>query len=216
MNRKCEQCNKELTSKWINKKTKFCSRTCSNLARIGTNFYTTHSEILKEKYRKDGSWGSLGENNKTRIYKKKSLREKVDGKKFEDVSYDYKRIMVILDQDQRCNKCNLSEWLDSKIPLEIDHIDGDNKNDDRNNLEALCPNCHAQTSTFRGRNKKQGKFPASNIFYIKYKQLGNIRKTLLFFELAAKGDNYAKAKRIIQKANLDEEFTTELEYIKHN
>ena len=39
------------------------------------------------------------------------------------------------------------------IALEIDHIDGDNRNNEISNLRYLCPNCHALTETYRGKNK---------------------------------------------------------------
>ena len=39
-----------------------------------------------------------------------------------------------------------------KIPLELDHINGNNKDHRLENLRLLCPNCHATTSTFKGRN----------------------------------------------------------------
>jgi uncharacterized membrane protein len=42
------------------------------------------------------------------------------------------------------------------IPLEMEHIDGDSKNNVRDNLKLLCPNCHAQTPTWR-RRKTSGK-----------------------------------------------------------
>lgn len=48
--------------------------------------------------------------------------------------------------------CN-GEWQGSIISLEIDHIDGDNTNNLLTNLRYLCPNCHALTPTYRGRNK---------------------------------------------------------------
>jgi predicted HNH restriction endonuclease len=38
------------------------------------------------------------------------------------------------------------------IPLEIDHIDGNPENSARENFRLVCPNCHAQTPTYRGRN----------------------------------------------------------------
>ena len=53
-----------------------------------------------------------------------------------------------------CSSCNLSEWLSKPIPLELDHIDGDNTNNELSNLRLLCPNCHALTPTYRGRNIK--------------------------------------------------------------
>lgn len=52
-----------------------------------------------------------------------------------------------------CAKCNNSEWLGSPIPLELEHKNGDPTNHHLDNLELLCPNCHALTSTYRGKNK---------------------------------------------------------------
>lgn len=44
-------------------------------------------------------------------------------------------------------------WMGKKISLELDHIDGNNKNNLISNLRYLCPNCHALTPTYRGKNK---------------------------------------------------------------
>lgn len=52
----------------------------------------------------------------------------------------------------RCERCNNTEWLGDKIPLELHHKDGDRTNNELDNLELLCPNCHAFTDTYRGRN----------------------------------------------------------------
>ncbi len=56
--------------------------------------------------------------------------------------------------EHRCVSCGLDMWLDNKIPLEIDHINGDRRDNRLENLRLLCPNCHALTSTYRGKNKK--------------------------------------------------------------
>lgn len=76
---------------------------------------------------------------------------------FDDLCWGSKRMRVIQEQNGTCSKCGLTEWLGQKIPLEIDHVDGDHNNDSRENLRALCPNCHALTPTWRGRNNKQVK-----------------------------------------------------------
>lgn len=54
----------------------------------------------------------------------------------------------------RCSGCLLTEWLGQPIPLQLDHIDGDSSNNTLSNLRLLCPNCHALTPTFCGRNRK--------------------------------------------------------------
>lgn len=57
-------------------------------------------------------------------------------------------------KEYKCESCGLSEWLGKPIALELNHIDGNNKNNNLDNLNILCPNCHAQTPNYRGLNKK--------------------------------------------------------------
>lgn len=54
----------------------------------------------------------------------------------------------------QCEMCGVSEWMGIKIGLELDHINGDCYDHRLENLRILCPNCHATTSTYRGKNKK--------------------------------------------------------------
>lgn len=43
----------------------------------------------------------------------------------------------------QCELCLLEEWQGEKIPLELHHKDGNHYNNDFENLQILCPNCHA-------------------------------------------------------------------------
>ena len=52
----------------------------------------------------------------------------------------------------QCVKCRRITWNNRPIPLELDHRNGDNADNRLGNLRLLCPNCHAQTPTYRGKN----------------------------------------------------------------
>ena len=57
--------------------------------------------------------------------------------------------------EHKCYKCNLTEWNGKPIPIELEHINGDRFDNTIENLTILCPNCHAQTETYRGKNKQK-------------------------------------------------------------
>lgn len=57
-------------------------------------------------------------------------------------------------KDRRCEMCGMADWLNEPIPLELDHINGNRADNSLINLRILCPNCHAKTPTYRGRNIK--------------------------------------------------------------
>lgn len=53
---------------------------------------------------------------------------------------------------RRCAGCGITEWQGRSAPLQLDHVDGDPTNNLLANLRLLCPNCHALTATYCGRN----------------------------------------------------------------
>lgn len=44
-------------------------------------------------------------------------------------------------------------WQGRRLSLEVDHMDGDWRNNRKENLRLLCPNCHSTTDTYRGRRR---------------------------------------------------------------
>ena len=53
-----------------------------------------------------------------------------------------------------CEICGLYEWMDKPIPLELHHRNNEHYDNDLNNLQILCPNCHAQQPGNSGANMK--------------------------------------------------------------
>jgi len=105
--------------------------------------------------------------------------------------------------EYKCHRCDVTEWFGEKITLDLDHINGNNRDNRLENLRFLCPNCHSLTSTYKGRGKNIGTVKVSDEELIAaYKSEGNIRKTLLKVGLSAKGGNYARVKQLIAKFNI--------------
>ena len=61
--------------------------------------------------------------------------------------------------NNKCARCGWGEKnnFTNKIPLEVEHIDGNYKNNQEENLILLCPNCHSLTSTYKGANLNHGR-----------------------------------------------------------
>ncbi len=77
------------------------------------------------------------------------------------------RIRLIRDglKENRCEECNNDTWNGKPIAIELDHIDGVSNNHKFENLKILCCNCHAQTTTWRGRNKKESNAAVAKLAY---------------------------------------------------
>lgn len=91
---------------------------------------------------------------------KKPIQEKIktedilSGKHPEFQTYKLKNRLIksgILNNE--CSECKIKDWNGKPLNMELDHIDGNRHNHRLSNLRLLCPNCHAQTDTYRSKNK---------------------------------------------------------------
>lgn len=146
----------------------------------------------------ENKWLSIGE--KKELYNKEQKIKRIKyilEKNFEDLSWDMIREYIIYENDNTCAKCKLNKWQEYDIPLEINHVDGDNSNHAKYNLECLCPNCHALTGNWRGRNKtKADKVKNEKLLEFLLINDWNMRKSLIDAGLTAKGGNYKRCHKI--------------------
>ena len=111
---------------------------------------------------------------------------------------------IIALRGHKCEVCGLTEWMDSPIPLEIHHIDGQELNSELSNLLLVCPNCHALTDNYRGKNINKGAKKVSDELFAKaLNDCSSIRQALISVGLTSKGGNYARAYELIQKYQIE-------------
>ena len=201
---KCKKCGKEFTPK--KGLISFCSLSCRNSRERTDEIKNKISESVKksEKFKQ-------AQINKVKFidYKKISEKSKETWNKklleedFNTLSFERLRKRVKLEQSNKCNLCGIDSWNGKPLTLELEHKDGNHHNNERENLECLCPNCHSQTDTWRGKNKTNKKNKISDdIIVMTYLKCKNIRQTLIELNMAAKGGNYKKMNQLIKKYNL--------------
>lgn len=55
--------------------------------------------------------------------------------------------------EYKCSECGCDgNWRGKMLALQLHHIDGDHENNEVSNLTFLCPNCHAITDSYGGKN----------------------------------------------------------------
>lgn len=106
----------------------------------------------------------------------------------------------------QCEQCLNTKWRDNPIPLEVHHLDGEHLNNELNNLQLLCPNCHALTNNWRGKNinKKSDKEVVTEEDFVKaLKNNKSVRQALISLGLTGAGGNYDRAYDLINKYDIE-------------
>lgn len=81
-----------------------------------------------------------------------------------------KRLLKEGVKEQKCECCGLTEWLGKPLQLELHHVNGNNIDNRIENLQILCPNCHAQTEHYRGKNTQSALSEKREVEYRKFKE----------------------------------------------
>ena len=151
------------------RKRKFCNKSCSakynnklRISKYGTKYcLNCNKQLLGRKHYKT----KLYCNNKCYneyIYKKYIDRWKnglETGHTNTFMVSGYVRRYLFEKYNNKCCKCEWSEIniYTGKIPLQINHLDGNWKNNKEKNLELICPNCHTLTPNYGSLNKGNGR-----------------------------------------------------------
>ena len=195
---KCKKCGKEF--KPVKGLVNYCSLECRN-----SRFWSEEDKNKKSISAKSSEKVMIANNNRPDDYwekivkiRKENRQKQIIKSNYEELSFESLRFRILYEQKNKCNNCGLDEWLGQKLVLELEHKDGNNKNNDRNNLEMICPNCHSLTKTWRGRNKRERRHrvPDKDLLESLLINNWNMRQSLLDVGLSPKGGNYNRCHKL--------------------
>ena len=170
--KKCINCSNEI----LNYGDKFCSSSCSatynNKIRPKKEYSKNKNESInkrkRENYRLRKNKVCVNCNTITtnkycgskcqNEYRIKLVFDKIKNGDITLNSRQYKKYLI----DKYGNKCMECGWdkvnpVTGKVPIELEHIDGNSTNNKLENLKLLCPNCHSLTPTYKALNIGKGR-----------------------------------------------------------
>jgi hypothetical protein len=154
----CSFC--EETLPYEKRKAKFCNHSCSaSYTNRGSRKHGEPASLCKfcnnpTKYHSDFCNRKCKNNFIINLWKQ-GLVNGNSGDGVSKVIKDYLRLKF----DDKCTSCGWSEInpITKRVPLQVEHIDGNWANNKEENLTLLCPNCHSLTPTFGALNRGNGR-----------------------------------------------------------
>lgn len=150
----CKTCNERISHKKL-----FCNKSCA--ATFNGKAFPKRLAVQKSSYK---CLSCNKENELKHSTKGLYCNNKCQGKhlwetvtksrilKGERITTKTIRKFLIERDGPACSSCNHSEWLGKPLVMDVDHIDGDHRNNTPENFRLLCPNCHRQTPTWGKKN----------------------------------------------------------------
>ena len=147
----CLNCNETIN----NKDRKFCSKSCS----------ATFNNSKRKKQNKCLNCNSII-NIKNKYCSNKCQRDFEKFLKFKSIELGNKDLYeknykdyLIEKYGEKCMECGWDKVhsITGKVPIQLEHINGDSSDNTLSNLKLLCPNCHSLTITYGALNKGNGR-----------------------------------------------------------
>lgn len=199
---KCENCKSKHDATYGSGR--FCSVKCARGFSTKANRSYISNKVSKTIRRKirngeyDVSWGDSSRTAAIKAIKlARDKRKKTQ--RFDTLSETIRREILFEEQAGRCKLCNLKIWRGLPITLHYDHVNGNHGDNRKRNSRLICPNCHSQTHTYCGRNKGKTLQVSDKELIKALKTQSTIRKALLSVGMAAKGNNYVRAKNLMAR-----------------
>jgi predicted nucleic acid-binding Zn ribbon protein len=150
----CLNCNKVISYE-KKKDNKYCSRSCSAIVNNLKRKKRKSCLVCKKEINKGSSKYCSLTCHKTYHFNQR-LSDWIEGN-YSTKSRNFFRRYLTETYGYKCSCCEISEWNNKSIVLEIDHIDGNPENNRPENIRFICPNCHSQTDTYKAKNVGNGR-----------------------------------------------------------
>jgi len=119
--------------------------------------------VVKKRLKEYGIKPPLYQNKSHKVYADEEIFTEMSGVSVNAIKRRFRELENV---EYVCAICgHKGEWNGRPLVLQLDHKDGNNKNNTLDNLRWLCPNCHSQTRTYAGRNNKSHHF--KHFYYCK-------------------------------------------------
>lgn len=178
----CEVCGK--TPKIRYGSGRFCSESCKQ--SFAASLKTT------------GGFNNTATQKIALATQQQQREEKYATMQFKDLPPSERRRRVFIKFENKCSCCGLSEWQNKPMPLEIHHINGNNRDNEEKNLTLLCPNCHSVTDNFRGKNRIVKEVSDDDLLAALQK-FPKISQALKSVGLSPKAGNYVRCRNLMVK-----------------
>lgn len=152
---KCASCNNDHDGSFGTGK--YCSRSCANKRKHSPEVYARISAKLTGTSTGTRKWSKLAQESFKIRHHQRSI-ERASGP-WETLPKGLWRSRILEEQNGLCAICSGPQsWNEKPLTFHIDHINGRRQDHYRENLRAICPNCHSQTETYGHKNvSEEGK-----------------------------------------------------------